>query len=449
MAHIKVAAGPKGHFLLGSLPQYLEDTLGFFTRCARDYGDVARFRLGTLPCYVFNHPAQIEEVLRTHSPNFIKDRPLQDSRVLGRGLLTSEGDLWRRQRRLIQPAFLHQQVQGYGEMMVASAVRRLETWREASVRDIHEDLTRLALDIAAQALFHADLAGEAQEIAAILPALFDHFLKPLSWTRLGKRLPTPSNLRFWRTVRRLDEVISGLIRRRQLSTHAPGDLISQLLAVQHEDGSRMTDRQLRDEVVTLLLAGHETTALALSYSFDLLARHPEAEARLATELEEVLTGRTPTVADLPRLRYAEWVIKEALRLYPPAWGLGREAVTDCEIGGYRIRKGTQVLMIPWVVHRDSRWFSDPEAFQPERWAEDLEKRLPRCAYFPFGHGPRICLGQHFALLEAVLVLAIVAQRYRLTLLSDQPLELIPSITLRPRHGIKMMVHTRQAVGSWA
>jgi len=221
------------------------------------------------------------------------------------------------------------------------------------------------------------------------------------------------------------------------------------LEAQRQAGGRLTDRQLRDEMVTLLLAGHETTALALSYTFYLLARHLEAEARLVAELQEALGGRAPTAEDVPRLRYAEWVVKEAMRLYPPAWGLGREAIADCEVGGYHVPRGTQVLTIQWVVHRDPRWFEEPEAFRPERWADDLERRLPRCAYFPFGDGPRICVGQQFALTEAVLVLATVARRYRLTLVGDEPLELVASITMRPRRGITMRVQGRQAQGDHA
>jgi cytochrome P450 len=219
-----------------------------------------------------------------------------------------------------------------------------------------------------------------------------------------------------------------------------------LAAGQKQEGAKLTGRQLRDEVMTLFLAGHETTALALSYTFYLLAQNPAAEARLAAELDEELGGRMPTAADVPHLRYTEWVVKEAMRLYPPAWGVGREAIEECEIGGHRVPKGTQVLLIQWVVHRDPRWYDDPEAFRPERWDGDLEKRLPRCAYFPFGDGLRICIGNHFALLEAVLVLATVARRFRLSLAGDEPLELVASITMRPKRGIRMRVHQRGGAG---
>ena len=450
MTQAKIPPGPRGHLLLGCLPDYAGDTLGFMTRLARQYGDAVRFRLGRMSCYLFSHPDQIEEVLRSKSQHFIKDRPLQISTsVFGRGLLTSEGDLWRRQRRLIQPAFLAQQVRGYGPVMVEAAGRMLATWRDGQVRDIHAELMRVTFDVVARCLFGADLAERAEGVETAVGVLSDHFLNPLFWSPILRWLPAPSNLRFRRAVRLLDGIVYDLIRQGRGGGLDPGSLLSRLLEAQRQAGGRLTDRQLRDEMVTLLLAGHETTALALSYTFYLLARHLEAEARLVAELQEALGGRAPTAEDVPRLRYAEWVVKEAMRLYPPAWGLGREAIADCEVGGYHVPRGTQVLTIQWVVHRDPRWFEEPEAFRPERWADDLERRLPRCAYFPFGDGPRICVGQQFALTEAVLVLATVARRYRLTLVGDEPLELVASITMRPRRGITMRVQGRQPQGDHA
>ena len=325
----------------------------------------------------------------------------------------------------------------------------LATWRDGQVRDIHADLMRVTFDVVARCLFGADLAERAEGVETAVGVLSDHFLNPLFWSPILRWLPIPSNLRFRRAVRLLDGIVYDLIRQGRGGGLDPGSLLSRLLEAQRQAVGQLTDRQLRDEMVTLLLAGHETTALALSYTFYLLARHPEAEARLVAELQETLGGRAPTAEDVPRLRYAEWVVKEALRLYPPAWGLGREAIADCEVGGYHVPRGTQVLTIQWVVHRDPRWFEEPEAFRPERWADDLEERLPRCAYFPFGDGPRICVGQQFALTEVVLVLATVARRYRLTLVSDEPLELVASLTMRPRRGITMRVQGRQPQGDQA
>jgi cytochrome P450 len=233
-----------------------------------------------------------------------------------------------------------------------------------------------------------------------------------------------------------------LIGEHRATDHDPGDLLSRLLHARDDEGGAMTDRQLRDEAVTIFLAGHETTALSLFYAFFLLALHPEVESRLNDELAHVLGGRLPTVADVPNLTYAGWVAREAMRLYPPAWGVGREAIEDCEIGGYLVPKGTQFFIVQYLVHRDPRWFENPESFEPERWDGDLIKRLPRCAYFPFGDGPRVCIGNHFAMMEAVLVLATIAQRYRLEVLPGQTLELLPSITLRPRHELVARLHRR-------
>jgi cytochrome P450 len=240
----------------------------------------------------------------------------------------------------------------------------------------------------------------------------------------------------------MDDIIYRIIRERRSRAQPSADLLSRLLAARYDDGSQMTDRQLRDEVMTLLVAGHETTALTLSYCCYLLAQHPEAEQRLTAEWMQVLDGRTPTAADVPQLRYTTWVVRESTRLYPPAWGIGREAVKDCTVGEYHVPKGTQLYLNQWVMHRDPRWFDEPEVFKPERWDNDLLKRLPHGVYFPFGDGPRICIGNHFAMMEAVLVLATIGRRYRMTLPSDRPLALVPSVTLRPQHGVKMMIHQR-------
>jgi cytochrome P450 len=253
----------------------------------------------------------------------------------------------------------------------------------------------------------------------------------------------PSTLRYRRAIKCIDDIIYGFIRRRRESGHDPGDLLSHLLAARDDQGGEgMSDRQLRDEAVTLLLAGHETTALALTYAFNLLARSPEADRGLAAELDRALGGRAPSAADVPNLKYTEWVVRETLRLYPPAWGVGRQALADCEIGGYSVPRGTQLFLVIWLVHRDGRWFPDPETFRPERWDHDLIKRLPRCAYFPFGDGARICIGNHFAMMEAILLLATIAQKYQLSLEPGQTLELVPSITLRPRHGLRMRLEAR-------
>jgi cytochrome P450 len=258
----------------------------------------------------------------------------------------------------------------------------------------------------------------------------------LSW------IPTPTRRRYRRAVRRLDQIIYEIIAARRAQPGDGEDLLGRLLTTGDETGAVMTDQQLRDELLTLFLAGHETTALTLSFAFYLLSVNPAAAARLTAELDEVLGSRSPTAADVPRLRYAGWVIHESMRLYPPAWSIGREAVADCEIGGYPVPKGTQLALVQWLVHRDARWFEDPDAFRPERWDKDLVRRLPRCAYFPFGDGPRVCIGNHFALLEATLLLATVLQRFQLEMAPGATLRLVPSMTLRPAGGLRMVVRER-------
>jgi cytochrome P450 len=447
MATVKRPPVPKGHFLIGNAWQLYQDPFGYVLRWAREYGDVFRPRTGPMFHYVFNNPRDIEEILRGNHRNFRKDKGTRLlSGFLGEGLVTSEGELWRRQRRLAQPAFQLDQIEKYSTVMVAYTERLLKDWRPGQTRDLHADMMCLTMEIVAQTLFSATVTGQAVRVGEAMDAIMKY------WASLSAllaafvpwlmRLPTPGNRRYRRALNELDTIIRETITERRAGGPEPDDLLSRLQAARDEDGSRMSDRQLRDELVTLFVAGHETTALALSFCFYLLAQHPEVEARLAAELDEVLQGQPPTSAQVPRLRYTEWVVREAMRLYPPVPGIGRQAVADCEIGGYPIRAGTQIALIQWVVHRDPRWFDDPEAFKPERWDNDLARRLPRGAYFPFGDGPRGCIGNHFAMMEAVLILATVAQRYRLALVPGFRLELLPSITLRPRRGIPMVVRER-------
>jgi cytochrome P450 len=436
--------GPRGNLLLGSLLPVMREPFEFATRCARQYGDVVRMRVGPMVVYSVVHPDLIEQVLRRDQRNFIKDKGTRMlSELLGQGLLTSEAEVWRRQRRLAQPAFPLEQIQKYGRVMVACAERMLQGWQDGQTRDVHADMTGLTIEIAGQTLLGASMAAETGRVSRAMNDAMIYFAGPALWFPGYKWLPTPGNLRFRRARRELDQVMYGTIAKRRAEGAAGGeDLLSRLLAARDEDNSQMTDRQLRDELVTLFLAGHETTAQALSFTFYLLARHPAAAMRLAAEVDEVLQGRLPSSADVPRLQYAEWVIKESLRLYPPAPNIGREALCDCEIGGYHIPKGAQIALVQWVVQRDPRWFDDPETFRPERWDKDLARRIPRCSYFPFGDGPRICIGTQFAMLESVLVLASVVQRYELALAPGYRLEIFPSVTLRPRHGVSMIVRKR-------
>jgi cytochrome P450 len=438
--------GPKGGFYFGSGVDFRRDQLGFYESCAREYGDLAATRMGPFRILLIYHPDAIEELLVTRSRDFVKSPGVRLLRpLLGDGLLLSEGDTWLRQRRLVQPAFHRQRVAGYGEVMTAFAGRHVAGWKDGDVIEVHAEMMALTQAIVAKTLFDADVSGDAHEAGQAARVLAEDFGARLQSFRLVPYwLPTPANLRARRAVRRLDALVHRIIAERRASDEDRGDLLSMLLSAQDaDDGTRMTARQVRDEVMTIFMAGHETTAVALSWTWYLLARHPEAEARLADELRDVLGGRAPSVADLPRLRFADMVVTESMRLYPPAYGIGRQAAKATEIAGHSIAPRDILVAPTWVVHRDRRWFEEPEAFRPERWAGDLARRLPRYAYFPFGGGPRQCIGNGFALMEAVLLLAAIAQRFRMTLVPGQRITPTPYITLRPEPGIRMRLTRRQ------
>ena len=438
--------GPKGHFLLGNLPELGSDILGLFTKCAREHGDVAYLRLAGWPAFVLSNPAHIEQVLVTEHRNFIKHRFFwrHVRGIFGNGLLTSEGDFWLRQRRLAQPSFHRDRVASYGDTMVRYTERMLDAWEDGETRDVHHELMRLTLLIVAKVLFDADVAREVELIGSALDdamkEIAARFQRPFL---IPDAIPIPGNLRYRSAVRRLDSVVHRIIDdHRQHGGRE--DLLGLLMEARDDDGQAMSDVQLRDEAITILLAGHETTALALSWTFYLLSQHPRAMQQLQDELDDVLAGRPPGVTDLSRLRFTEMVVTEGMRLYPPAYALGREAVNDCTIAGYDVRAGTSIFISSWVVHRDPRWFDCPEEFLPERWAGNAAQRLPRFAYFPFGGGPRICIGNRFAMMEAVLLLACIAKRFRLVLNDAKGVAIFPSITLRPANGLSMTLRRRRS-----
>ena len=329
--------------------------------------------------------------------------------------------------------------------MVGAIERARAGWRDGETRDVHADMMGVTLDIVAESLFGADVSAGASDIGHIIGDLMEQFgrmlglsgrFQPPAW------VPTPANRRLRRTRRQLDALILGIIEARKRSGEARDDLLSLLIRARDEGGGQMTDAQVRDEAVILFLAGHETTALALTYALYLLATHPVAQARLADEVGRVLGGRSPGLADLDKLAVTEAVILESMRLYPPAWGIGRQAQAPVEITGYAFPKGAEFVLSPWVVHRDARIFEDPEAFKPERWENDLQRRLPRFAYFPFGGGPRVCIGNRFAMMEAKLVLAGAVQRFRFDPIPETAINLFPSVTLRPRGGVRLRLAAR-------
>ena len=439
----KFPPGPSDGLQRWSLGPLHDNPLEYFTKIACEYGDIAGLRVLNFKTIFINHPDLIEEVLVTNARKYSKGRVLRANRhVFGDGLLTSEGDFWLRQRRLAQPAFHRVRIASYAATMVEYTQRMLDGWRGGEERDAHQEMMRLTLQIVGKTLFDADVERDAQEVGKSLELLLEIGANFRRAIFVPHWLPTPANLRVKREVAQIEKILYRIIGERRASGCDAGDLLSMLLSAQDEDGSRMTDRQLRDEAITLFLAGHETTASTLSWTWWLLAQNPAVEAKLHAELDAVLGDRAPSLDDLPRLAYTGHVITESLRLYPAAWGMARLAVEDHEIAGYPVRKGMGVAMAQWVVHRDPRWYDAPEEFRPERWEGDLMKRLSRFAYFPFGGGPRQCIGNAFALMEATLILATIARKFRMRLAANHPVAPLASITLRPRHGVRVTLESR-------
>jgi cytochrome P450 len=568
----KLPPGPPGWPILGNIPFPGADWLSGFERAARNFGDVVYFQFLHVPMTLLVHPDAIESVLLTNPANFYKSRDYRAlAKVLGNGLLTSEGDAWRAQRKMIQPAFRRENILSYAPVMLDCAERMLARWRDGETRDLHQEMMAITLDIVGRALFGADVLRTADRVGFALETAMKQFRRVAGWAfLLPRNFPVPGTFRMTRATRQLDEVIYGIIHERRARLQKSGarspagagnsaDLLGSLLEIRDDDGRPLSDLQLRDNLMTLFLAGHETTAIALSWTWYLLAQNPEVERALHAELDAVLHGRAPSAEDLPRLPYTEMVIKESMRLYPPAWGIGRQSRIEFEVGGYTIRPRTNIFMLQWVTQRDPRWFPEPERFLPERWRDEVlrgsesparsveasrastqdqslqscafqscpgtssdpaahgaeaavlngevtrretphasapnesasnraaqigsdnlrrfaalregvgsglnrgpqtlmssvwggssdlstagpqNQKRPRFSYFPFGGGPRVCIGAGLAMLEATLLLATIAQRYKFSLVPDHPIELFPSVTLRPRHGIKAVLHAR-------
>lgn len=439
--------GPKGHFLLGNVLELAPDWIGYCTRAVRQYGDTVLVKFLHIPVCLVGNADGIESILVTNYANFVKSRDYRAMEpLMGRGLLTNEGDSWRRQRKLIQPAFDHDDILRYARIMVERTEEMLSQWHDGQTLDIHEEMMRLTLGIAAQSLFGADISEYSKAVSGAIKVAMEQFnlsaslalLLPETW-----RIPQTPSLR--RGVRGLDQVTSEIISRRRASRERHSDLLQMLLEARDAEGNPMSEQQLRDELRTLLLAGHETTAVGLSWTWYLLAQHPEVEAKLQEEVEAVLGERAPRAADLRQLRYTEMVLKESMRLYPPAWSVGRRGLAPITINGYEFPAGMYFFLSQWITQRDPRYFTDPERFDPERWREDPVKagKVPRFAYFPFGAGPRVCIGAGFAMMEATLLLAAMAQKFTMQLVPGHPVEPLASVTLRPKRGIKVVLHRRQ------
>jgi cytochrome P450 len=456
---------------------FLRDPLGFMTRAARAQGDVGRLRMLGQDYYLLSHPDDIESLLVEHQDDVIKDLDTRrlGSHVLGQGLVNSEGALWRKQRKLMASAFTPRRIRSYAAAMDEITRHDLARWHHGMDVDLHAEMSRITLNIVAAVLFGTDVEADTERVAASMDVL-DHFFSRSveQLLRLPPWLPTPNVLRLRRAVRRIDEVIYRIIGERRSRGHGaatgaspvagdgagrvpgdvpstgvpdnasdsdvPDDVLAGLLAARDDGGTGMTDQQLRDECVTLFLAGHETTALALVHALYLLARHPEIEARFHDEVSAVLgaPGHTdPALAArdaAARLVYTERVLKEAMRLYPPVWAIGREVRRPFSLRDQHFDAGAQIAVSQWVLHRDPRWFAEPERFDPDRWLPERAAGIPRMAFLPFGGGPRVCIGNHFAMTESVLVLARIGQRFRVELPAGTELAFRPSVTLRPADG---------------
>lgn len=428
------------------IPMLRRDRIEFLTAQAA-LGDVTTFRMGPARVYFINHPDLIRDILVVNADKFIKGRALQRAqKLLGKGLLTSENEFHLRQRRMIQPAFHRTRIAEYARSMTEYADRMAGDWRDGNVYDIDQEMMRLTLQIVGKTLFDADTdedAGDVGKAMETIIGMFNFLMLPFS--EILEKLPFPHTIRFNRARKLLDNIIYKIIDERRASGDDRGDLLSMLLMAQDEDdGTGMTNEQVRDEVMTLFLAGHETTANALTWTFYLLSQNPEPEAKLHAELEAVLDGRAATIDDLASLKYTERVLAESMRLYPPAWAIGRFAVADHELGGYTIPKDSTVLCSPFILHHDARFWDKPNDFMPERWeSQSVKEAGQKNIYFPFGGGVRRCIGESFAWTEGILLLATLARKWKLVLAPGQQIGLKPLITLRPKYGMRMTCQNRE------
>jgi cytochrome P450 len=446
----RLATGPRGHLLLGVLPEVRRDPLGFLMETVRRHGDVARYRLGTLTSFLVTHPDGVRHVLQDNVNNYTKDHlAYMTARwVVGNGLLTSQGAFWLRQRRLAQPAFHRQRIAAMAGQMVRAASRMLEGWEPRAARGepvgMMAEMMQLTFRIVGEALFGTELGPQATRVSQAFTELSEQIATRFRTFRLLPPVLPFGEDRVFRAARRtLDETVLHIISDRRRKNEDTGDLLSMfMLARDEETGEQMDDRQLRDEILTMLIAGHETTATTLGWIWALLEQHPRAEARLHEELDAVLGGRLPTVEDVPRLTYTRMVVEEAMRLYPPAFIFSRKVVEDDVICGFRIPGGTCVDISPYVTHRHPSAWEQPEEFLPERFAPETAAQRPRYAYFPFSGGPRQCIGNSFALMEAQLIVATVAQRFRPRVVPGYQLTPEALITLRPGGGLPMHLERR-------
>jgi len=438
---------PPGHFLIGNAPELASDPLNFVMQARRDYGDIVRLRFPFVRAYLVAHPDDIKHVVQDNHDNYTKKNI--DYRLLkgglGEGLLTSDGPYWVSQRRLLQPMFHRERIAAYGAMIAQMTAGLAEDWMPRAQCgepfDVAAEMTRVTLAIVARTLFSLDVAQHAKVISESLTTM-NEAMAQAGLSALLPFLPTRTNRRIRAAKRALDDVIWKIIAERRATAAHPDDMLSLLVSARDRETDKpLSDTQVRDEVATFLLAGHETTANALAWTWYLLGKNPQAEDHLRAELAAVLDGRAPDAEDLPRLRYAAMVIDESMRLYPPAWAFSRSNIEDDELSGYRIKRGSLIYISQYVTHRHPGFWEDPDRFDPERFTPQSIAARPKYAYFPFGGGPRACIGSQFALMEAALILCTLVQRYRLRLVADHPVEMQPLVTLRPRWGIKVVAQS--------
>jgi cytochrome P450 len=438
--------GLKVNLLLYALSRFRPgDPIRVFKHLAATYGDAAHYKLGRQHVVFLNNPEYIREILVVQNSKFIKERTVQRMKMLvGEGLITSEDPFHRKQRILAQPAFYRQRIAGYAEAIVHRATAFREGWRPGQQIDMAPEMMHLALDVIAKTLFDSDVAAEVQEISSEVNAIMRlyNFLVLIPYAEMLQNYPLPGMRRFRRARARLDAIVYRMIEEHRHDNRDRGDLLSMLLSARYEDGGAMPDLQLRDEVMTIFLAGYETIANALTWTWYLLSQNAEAEKRFHAEIDSVLNGRAATLEDISRLKYTEMVLSESMRLYPPAWAMGRHAIEDFEVGPYFMPKGTNIFLSQYILHRDPRYFPDPERFDPGRWTAEAKAARPRFSYFPFGGGSRQCIGESFAWMEGILILATIAQLWRPRLVPGHPVEPQPLITLRPKYGMRMIIEGR-------
>ncbi|MEM9926517.1 MAG: cytochrome P450 [Cyanobacteria bacterium P01_D01_bin.50] len=433
---------PKGNFLLGNLIDFAKDPLFFMTKWVREYGEIVPLHLGKTKAILLTKPEHIQQVLKDRE-TFIKTMALKSMHaLLGKGLLTSEEETWFRQRRLAQPVFHQKLISSYGEVMVEYTQKMLADWQHGETKDIQAQMMRLTFNIVMKTLFNSDASdGEASDVAQAMHVAAEWMLaQRRSLIPLPQQFPTRNNLRYQNAIQKLDNYIYKFINKRRSSSEDSGDLLSMMMQARDEDdGSQMSDKQLRDEMATLIFAGHETTANTLAWTWMLLSQYPETQAKLQQEVKQVLGDRPAQITDIPALSYTRMVIKESMRLYPVVWLITADTSRECEIGNYKVPAGCGVFASQWVMHRWERYFEEPELFKPERWEGDLEKQLPPGVYTPFGGGPRTCIGKNFALMESVLLLATIAQKFEISLIPNQSIIPQPTITLQPKNGIQVLL----------